>query len=466
MKKINEKLKRASLTVLAAVAVTLSAVAQNAVQGYVHDQSDADGYEWPTDKAVLDKLDKWQDLKFGVLMHWGLYSVPGIVESWSICSEDVDWIRRTPGMAYDDYKKWYWGLKDSLNPIHFNPEKWADIMQDAGMKYMIFTTKHHDGFCMFDTKETDFSIAHGPFRNDPRRDIARHVFDAFRQKNFYIGCYFAKPYWHCPYCWSPEFATPNRRINYKPERHPGWFEKYVSFTQRQLNELTSNYGRLDLLWLDGGWISGEQIGLDSILVEARKRNPGMLSVDRMIKGHNENYQTPERGVPQTKLDIPWESCITLSNDWGWTPNAPYKSSRWVINTLAEITAKGGCFVLGIGPTAQGTFEDEVVKRLHEVGQWLKRYGRAIYSTRPVDVYHDGNVWFTGSKDKKTVYAIYALPEKGQLPAAVSWKGNLPRRSVRLLSTGKRLKYTVSDGDRVCVTLPEGMTTESFALEIR
>ena len=150
----------------------------------MHEQSATSDYVWPTDPQVLEKLDKWQDLKFGVLFHWGLYSVPGIVESWSICSEDEDWISRKKNLPYDEYKKWYWGLKDSLNPVNFNPEQWAEVMADAGMKYMIFTTKHHDGFCMFDSEYTDFSIANGPFREDPRRDVAFHVFDAFRQKGF------------------------------------------------------------------------------------------------------------------------------------------------------------------------------------------------------------------------------------------------------------------------------------------
>lgn len=107
------------------------------VEGFVHQQSEEAGYVWPDDRLVLDKLEKWQDQKFGVLFHWGLYSVPGIVESWSICSEDVDWISRKNGMPYDEYKKWYFGLKDQLNPVHFNPEQWADVMQDAGIKYMI-----------------------------------------------------------------------------------------------------------------------------------------------------------------------------------------------------------------------------------------------------------------------------------------------------------------------------------------
>ena len=144
---------------LVGLSCAVNAQEEQKVQGFVHEQSDESGYVWPTDSLVLKKLDVWKDQKFGVLFHWGLYSVPGIVESWSICSEDVDWIPRDTTWAYEDYKKWYWGLKDSFNPVDFNPDQWADVMEDAGMRYVVFTTKHHDGFCMYDTKETDFSIA-------------------------------------------------------------------------------------------------------------------------------------------------------------------------------------------------------------------------------------------------------------------------------------------------------------------
>ena len=125
---------------VALVTFSMSLSAQEQVQGFVHQQSKATDYVWPTDQQVLDKLDKWQDQKFGVLFHWGLYSVPGIVESWSICSEDVDWISRKKPLPYDEYKEWYWGLKDSLNPVNFNPEQWADVMQDAGYSPPNITT--------------------------------------------------------------------------------------------------------------------------------------------------------------------------------------------------------------------------------------------------------------------------------------------------------------------------------------
>lgn len=430
-------------------------------QSFVHQQSNTEDYVWPTDPQVLTKLKHWQDQKFGVLMHWGLYSVPGIVESWSICSED--WIVRERKPTYEEDKAWYWSQKDSLNPVNFDPSKWADVMKKAGMKYMIFTTKHHDGFCMFDTKYTDFSIAHGPFGKDPRHNIAKEVFNAYRNKGFMIGCYFSKPDWHCKWFWNPYYATPNRRINYKKQQHPDWWQNYRKFTQNQLNELTTDYGNIDILWLDGGWITGDEIGLDTILVDARKRNPGMISVDRTIRGKNENYQTPEQGIPAKQLDIPWESCITLSHAWGWTPNAKFKSPNKVIGILSEIVAKGGCLALGVGPKADGTLQPEVVKNLLQIGSWLNKNGQAIYSTVNAAHYNDGKVWFTADKNGKTLYAIYALEDGEKTPKTIIWTENKPKGKLVLLQNGKSVKYTVK-GNQVTVTLPSGLKNEPLAFK--
>lgn len=430
-------------------------------QSFVHQQSNTEDYVWPTDPQVLTKLKHWQDQKFGVLMHWGLYSVPGIVESWSICSED--WIVRERKPTYEEDKAWYWSQKDSLNPVNFDPSKWADVMKKAGMKYMIFTTKHHDGFCMFDTKYTDFSIAHGPFGKDPRHNIAKEVFNAYRNKGFMIGCYFSKPDWHSKWFWNPYYATPNRRINYKKQQHPDWWQNYRKFTQNQLNELTTDYGNIDILWLDGGWITGDEIGLDTILVDARKRNPGMISVDRTIRGKNENYQTPEQGIPAKQLDIPWESCITLSHAWGWTPNAKFKSPNKVIGILSEIVAKGGCLALGVGPKADGTLQPEVVNTLLKIGSWLNKNGQAIYSTVNAAHYNDGKVWFTADKNGKTLYAIYALEDGEKTPKTITWTENKPKGKLILLQNGKSAKYTVK-GNQVTVTLPSGLKNEPLAFK--
>lgn len=423
----------------------------------------ADGYEWPTDPQVLEKLDQWQDLKFGVLMHWGVYATQGMVESWAICNEE--WIRRPEGSVYEDYKKWYWDLSKEFNPVKFNPDQWADVFSKAGMKYMIFTTKHHDGFCMFDSQYTDFSIAKGPFANNPKRDVAKYVFDAFRAKDFMIGAYFSKPDWHHHGFWNPYYATPDRHPNYNIEKRPEWWKSYVDFTQNQLLELTTGkYGKIDILWLDGGWIEGDQVGLNDVLKKSRAYNPGMLSVDRTIQGPNENYQTPEQSIPKEQKNHPWESCITLTHSWGWSPNVTFKTSRKVIDILAEITAKGGCLALGVGPTPEGLIEDRAIPILEEIGEWLGRCGEAIYSTRITKNYNDGDIWFNASKDGQTLYAIYALKDEEVLPTTLTWSGNLPKGGkVTILNNGKKVKATVKDGV-VTVKLPKGMKQEPVALK--
>jgi alpha-L-fucosidase len=187
-------------------------------------------------------------------------------------------------------------------------------------------------------------------------------------------------------------------------------------------------------------------------------------VDRTIQGPNENYQTPERSVPDRQIDHPWESCITLGNDWGWTPRRNYKSARKVIDILAEIVAKGGCFVLGVGPTPTGIIEKEAEVILQEIGEWLGRCGEAIYGTRITEKYNDGKLWFNASKDGRTLYAVYALPDGENLPATLSWSGNLPKGGqVVLLNNGKKVKATVK-GDQVTLKLPKGLKQEPIALK--
>lgn len=423
-----------------------------------------DGYVWPEEEPVRESLEKWSDMKFGVLFHWGLYSIPGIVESWSICSEDVDWINRRRDLDYEEYKDWYWGLAEEFNPVDFNPEQWAEVCAEAGMKYMIFTTKHHDGFCLYDSRQTDFTIMNTPFGSDPRADAAGLVWEAFRKKGFMVGAYFSKPDWHSQYYWWDQYATPDRNVNYRIDRHPERWDMFRKYTAAQIRELMTGYGSLDILWLDGGWVAAprQDIGMDSIVADVRKCQPGILVVDRTAGGPYENYQTPERSVPDRQILHPWESCIPLSNDWGWVPDAPYKSVEQVVALLAEVTAKGGCLLLGVGPTAGGIIEDEAVVRLRGIGAWLERNGEAIYSTRPAAVYNDGRVWFTMNKDGRTCYAIYTMDEEKGLPGTITWKGNVPRGRMRLLQTGKAVRYDVSPDGTVTVQVPSGIVQESLA----
>lgn len=429
-------------------------------------------YEYPKEPEVRAKLEEWRDLKFGMLIHWGVYSVPGIIESWSLCDED--WIRRDSTTNYADYKKWYWGLKDQFNPTKFDPDSWAKAAKDAGMKYVIFTTKHHDGFNMFDTKYTDYKITNGPFANNPKSNVAYYVFDAFRKKDFMVGAYYSKPDWHSQYFWWDLHATPNRNVNYNILKNPWRWNQFKQFTFNQINELTSDYGKVDMLWLDGGWVRpretvneevlswgapipdfSQEINMPKIAEMARKNQPGILIVDRTVHGPYENYRTPEQSIPKEMSETPWESCITLGNAWGYVKNDKFKSPSKVIKILIEVVAKGGSLALGVGPTPEGLFLDEQVRILNEIGKWLKINGEAIYGTRTTKHFQEGNMFFT--KGKTATYMLMPIEEGGKPNPTIVWSGNLPSKNskITILSEEKPIKW-MKDGNKVIIHLPKEM----------
>ena len=373
--------------------------------------------------AIVQRIGEWQDLKFGFMMHWGIYAQWGIVESWNICNEP--WINRN-GANYEDYKREYWALNKTFNPKHFNPENWAKAAKGAGMKYVVFTTKHHDGFCMFDTRYTDYSSTG---KECPAQtDFTRGVVDAFRAQGFWTGLYFSKPDWHCDDYWAHEWATPDRNVNYSIADHPDRWQKYKDFTYNQIHELTHNYGKIDILWLDGGWVRPEwsvndetrpwlgcsgqvqDVDMPRIAKMARENNPRLIIVDRSVGGKYENYRTPEKQVPDTLLPYPWETCMTMGDSWSYVPNDNYKSVKTLIHMLCDVVAKGGNLLLNVGPDADGNLPKEALERMEAIGKWLEKNGYAIYGTRPLYPYCEGNVRYTQSKDGKHQYAITLTDE--------------------------------------------------------
>ncbi|HEY8968011.1 MAG TPA: alpha-L-fucosidase, partial [Puia sp.] len=435
-------------------------------------------YMPPTDTLVKQKLAQWQDSKFGLLMHWGTYSQWGIVESWSICPEDEGWtVRRGPHSAdYFDYLKAYKNLQTTFNPTRFDPAKWAAAAKAAGMKYVVFTTKHHDGFCMFDTKQTDYKVTSPktPFSSNPRANVAKEIFDAFRKEGFMTGAYFSKPDWNSDNYWWPYFPPKDRNVNYDPAKHPDRWQAFKDYTYKQIEELMTGYGRMDLLWLDGGWVRplntidpsvdwqrgityDQDIDMAHIAGMARSHQPGLIVVDRSVPGEFENYTTPEQQVPTHPMEDPWESCITMGNSWSYVPHDHYKSASQLISLLVKIVSRGGNLLLNVGPSPEGEWDDTAYSRLQEIGAWMKVNSEGIYNSKPCRPYTSGDkIYLTQSKDEANIYAFYT-GDQVTLPAEVSIDGLKPAHISRITLLGykDKLKWK-QDGRKLIILVPPAL----------
>lgn len=435
------------------------------------------------DPLIQKRIEEWKDLKFGLLMHWGPYSQWGIVESWSICPEDVSWatgarIAKDSVSDYFTYLKNYENLKSSFNPVKFDPQRWAKAASDAGMKYVVFTTKHHDGFCMFDTKTTDYKVTDPacPFSANAKADVTKEIFNAFRNENMWVGAYFSKPDWHSQYYWWNRFPPLDRNVNYPIKHYPDRWKKFVDYTYSQIDELVSNYGKLDILWLDGGWVRkktedeekqamadafrvygfgvnaiSQDINMPRLAKLARAKQPQLIIVDRDVPGEQQNYLTPEQHIPDQGLPYPWETCMTMGNSWSYVPNDVYKPTAEIIKKLVDIVSKGGNYLLNIGPSPEGEFDTVAYQRLEEIGKWMKMNSEAIYSTGMYKVFGEGeNIRFTQSKDGKTIYVfLLEIPDEKLLLQKLNPSKNA---KITMLGSKQRLKWK-SDANGTEIRLP-------------
>jgi len=360
---------------------------------------------------------------------------------------------------------------------NFDPSAWAEAAAGAGMRYVVFTTKHHDGFSMFDTGLTDFSVTGPatPFSRDPRANVTREIFDAFRERGMGTGAYFSKADWHCEDYWAPEWATPDRNVNYAIEKYPERWQRFCDFTYGQIEELMTGYGPVDILWLDGGWVrpletlteesrgwagvvpQDQDIDMPRIAAMARRHQPGLIVVDRTVHGRYENYRTPEQRVPDEPPPYPWETCMTMANQWSYNPNDTYKPTRQLIHLLVDIVAKGGNFLLNVGPSPEGELPPAALERMREIGEWMAVNSPAIYETRAIAPYKESNICFTQLPGERA-HAIYlaaggeeAPPEEIRFSALRPEPGS----EVHMLGVERALTWRLENGE-VIVRVPRSV----------
>ncbi|MCF7920199.1 MAG: alpha-L-fucosidase [Candidatus Cloacimonetes bacterium] len=438
-------------------------------------------YHKPKDDNLNKRIGEWQDLKFGLMMHWGPYSQWGVMESWTLCSEE--WIGRDLGRYenYPDYVEDYENLQRTFNPYDFDPQKWVAAAKDAGMKYVVFTTKHHDGFCMFDTKTTDYKITSWkcPYSKDPKADVTKEIFNAFRQENFRIGAYFSKPDWHCEDYWWSFYPKGPRHVNYDPKKHPEKWDNYKRYTYDQIEELMTSYGKIDILWLDGAWVRprdntpeefkdwaitkdyDQDIDMPALAKMARSHQKDLIIVDRWVEGEYENYLTPENKVPEEALLVPWEACVPLAAGWSYNRRHQYKTTEELVKLLVNVVSKGGNLLLNIGPSPEGDWAPVAYERLAGIANWMNVNSEGIYNSKVLAPYKENNICMTQQENGNAYFFYLCESDENTMPATIRIDSHCPaeKAEVTLLGYDKPLEWEKTETVGCVIFLPEELRNE-------
>lgn len=389
----------------------------------VHTTTEEEQYVTPMQPEVIDKLEQFKDMKLGFMTHFGIYNQLALIESWPL-SDELDQGRWSQGQVdwTDDmevFKKQYWNLNRSFNPGSLDPERFANTIAGLGFKYTLLPTKHHDGFCMWDTKYSDYRVTHPdcPFSENEHSDIFGRLTEEFQKLGIMTGAYFSKVDWHCDDYWPESFknsGATHRNVGYDVNIHPEKWEKFREFTKNQMLEIVSKYDPIDIMWLDGGQVNprnNQDIRLSEICEEMRKINPGLIVCDRTIGGENENYITPEQNIPDYYLPIPWESCISLGGPFSFYYNDQYKSPSELTKIFVKILCRGGNLALNIAPQPNGKIPIPALLILSQFSDWVKANENAIYGTRPVAPYFNGRDGLV--KDKEGNHYLFVGPAHNQ-----------------------------------------------------
>ena len=397
------------------------------------------------DRAAYEKRMKWfTEARFGMFIHYGLYSIPASGE----------WVMSDEEMTDDEYRKYF----DAFDPCDLDMRQWAKAAKDAGMKYMVLTAKHHDGFCLYDSKYTDLKSTNTACH----RDLVREYVEAVREQGLKVGLYFSLIDWR-----HPDF--PHYKDRQHPMRnHPECgnegrdFVRYLKYMHAQVRELMENYGKIDLLWLDFSYddLRGEAWKATELVSMIRSLQPDIILNNRLevsgegfgslAEGHPTPYHgdfiTPEQMIPPAGLKDPagnslvWEACVTMNGHWGYCAQDHFfKPSSMLVRKLVECVSKGGNMILNVGPDAKGNFPKESVRILHEIGSFMRESGDSIYGCGACVAKPEGMYRLTRKGSR--IYVHIFENTIGPFPIPGIPKDKV--KGVRLLRDGSEVKISTS-----------------------
>ncbi len=416
---------------------------------------------WSADALQAERLQRFHDAKFGMFIHWGPYSLASVEASWPLLRPQA------AGITEAEYR----ALPQRFNPVRYDPRAWVRLAKAAGQRYMVITSKHHDGFCMFDSLYTRYKITRTPYG----KDVLAMLAEAAREEQMPLGFYYSPPDMD-----HPGFRDTSKPVsenwNGEPWR-PEW-PLYLEYMDLQLRELLTRYGDVFVIWFDGlsqqekyagtrfhklihelqpRTLINNRIGLTGDYVTPEQRLPRGIPVKGAKVGNTDpNDRGLESAPPPPDRFQPWETCMTINQTWGYNRNdTQYKSAAELIRTLIEIASRGGNFLLNVGPTPEGTIQPEFEERLRAIGAWLQVNGEAIYGTTygPLQNLPLGKTTAKG----KTIY-LHVWPWPAENLVVEGLTAKVAR--VRALAGNQTLRFT-QQGGRLSIS-PAGVTPDPIA----
>lgn len=387
-----------------------------------------------------ERMQWWRDAGFGMFIHWGLYSIPA--GEYGDEKNHAEWIQETANIPVEEYEKY----AQQFNPINYNANEWVRMAKDAGMKYIVITSKHHDGFCLWNSAVSQYDMEFTPYKKDLLKDLA----EACKKEDIVLCFYHSIMDWHHPDAQGVNFPDYNHGTGPNPQ-----FPQYAThYLYPQLKELLTNYGEVGVLWFDGEWITEwtEEQGKE-LYNYLRTIQPNLIINNRVGKGRQGmegmnayedaagDFGTPEQEILDGTSTLDWESCMTMNDHWGFNQfDNNFKSSTMLIHNLIDIAAKGGNYLLNIGPKADGRFPDQSIERLKEIGDWMDVNGEVIHNSRGCNHYKESEqVYYIQNKSGTSLYAVltewpgqsiqlkYAQPDKNSkirllgYPEELAWE---------------------------------------------
>ena len=392
------------------------------------------------DRAAYEKRVEWfKRARFGMFIHWGLYAVPARGE----------WVRSVERISVEDYQQYF----DEFNPVDYDPRKWARACKQAGMQYAVLTAKHHDGFCLFDSKLTDYNSV-----KCCGRDLVREYLDAFRAEGIRVGLYYSIIDWHHPDF--PHYGDKQHPMRdnpaYKDYKYD--FDKYLEYMHGQIKELCTNYGKIDIFWFDFSYddMRGEKWKATELVRMIRSYQPDVLMDNRLeVSGEGfgslatqnpteycGDFVSPEQIIPPEGVvddmgkPVVWESCITMNNNWGYNSrDNHFKTADIVIKKLVECVSKGGNMLINVGPDARGNIPAQSLEILEKVGNWMHANGEAIYNCGRSELPRPDYGRIT--QNGKDIYFHVNEPQIGFVPLVGIKAEDV--KFIRLLKDGSEMK---------------------------